>query len=181
VSKWAVERLAAEEPAPAGYVRIGEALIHESARLHARARFVGPVLIGPQCHIEEDAMVIGPTSIGEGCVIGRQAVVCRCVLWSSCRVGAGAMLDHCILADGVVVPEYKNVRESICVAEPPRVGWAAWIRRLLSRRRVEATPKPVPTTGMLLPAIGSRTSPRVVIRADRGAAGLRAAVAVNKQ
>jgi NDP-sugar pyrophosphorylase family protein len=180
VSKWAVERLSAEEPAPAGYVRIGEALIHESARLGLRARFVGPVLIGPQCRIEEDALVVGPTSIGEGGVVGRQAVVCRCVLWSRCRVGAGAMVDHCILADEAVVPEHQVLRESICVARPARVGWCARICGWLGRKRPAAM-KPVTSAGWLPPSANSRTTPRVVIRSDRGADGTRAVAKANEQ
>jgi len=166
VSKWAVERLVAEEPAPAGYVRLGEALIHESARLHARARFIGPVLIGPHCRIEEDAMVVGPATVGEGCVIGRQAVVCRCVLWTGCQVREGAVLDHCILSDGAAVEPNQTLRESVCVAEQPRRGWRERISSLLGRRQARALPSHTPRAGWLPPAASQPLSPRVVIKVD---------------
>ena len=142
VSKWAFERLSADEAIPPGYVRIGEAVIHESARLHAAARFIGPALVGRHCRIEEDALVIGPTSLGAGCLIGRQAVVCRSVLWTSCRVGAGAVLDHCILADGANVDGETVMREAVCVARPPRRAWREHLRSLLGRRRVSPALEP---------------------------------------
>jgi NDP-sugar pyrophosphorylase family protein len=128
----------ASESTPDGYVRIKEALIHESARLHVTARFIGPVQIGPQCHIEEDAMIIGPATLGSGCSVGRQAVVSRSVLWSSCRVGAGAILDCCILTDGAEAGPEQALRETVCLARPPRRTWLDRIRtssRPATRRR----------------------------------------------
>jgi len=164
VNKWAVERLCVGDAVPEGYVRIHEAFIHESARLHASARFLGPVLIGPQCRIEEDAMIIGPTSIGADCVVGRQAVVSRSVLWTSCRVGAGAVLDHCILTDVSTVGEEDVLRETACLTREPRWTWPHWLKRVLPRRRGAAAS--VSTTGLALPVPSRPKPPSVVIRSD---------------
>jgi len=166
MSKWAVERLAVEGSTPEGYVKIQEALIHESARLHASARFVGPVLIGPHCRIDEDAMVIGPTSVGAGCVIGRQAVVSRSVLWTACQVGAGAVLDQCILTDAAAVQDEMVMREMVCLARPRRWNWTerlrAWPWGTRSRTTVTYVPAAVPA----MPVVGKARSPNVVVKSD---------------
>jgi NDP-sugar pyrophosphorylase family protein len=160
VNQWAVERLAAGDSLPDGYVRIQDALIHESARLHATARFIGPVQIGPRCHIEEDASIVGPTTLGAGCVVGRQAVVSRSVLWSSCRVGAGAVLDHCILTDMASVEAQLVLREKVCLARPPCRTWTDHIRMLLQPLR------PPKRVASFAPSKGSAFLPT---RKDKGA------------
>jgi mannose-1-phosphate guanylyltransferase len=165
MSKWALERLAADGSAPEGYVRLGDAVIHESARLRDSARFIGPVLIGPQSRIEEDAMVIGPTSVGAGCVIERQAVVSRSMLWTSCHVGPGAVLDHCILTDAATVREEMVIRETVCLARPHRWSWTDQVRSLVRRTRSRPTVTYVPAACPVLPSSKAK-SPNVIIRSD---------------
>lgn len=134
VSKWAVERLTAGERIPEGYVRLNQALVHESARLDGQTRFIGPVLVGPRCRIEEGAMMIGPTCLGADCHVAAHAVVSRSILWDKCEVGEGAVLDHCILTNGAVVPAQTTVRETVCLARPRQRTWRTWLRSLLGRK-----------------------------------------------
>jgi len=96
---------AVEGDVPEGFYRLGQALVHASARLSPRARFVGPVIVGPGSAIEEEATVVGPTAIGTDPEVGRSAVVSRSVLWDACAVGAGSQVDRCLVADGGLVPE----------------------------------------------------------------------------
>lgn len=181
VSQWAVERMSADQTAPPGYVRLGDALVHESARLHATARFVGPVLLGPRSRIEEDAMVIGPTSIGADCLVGSQAVISRSILWSSCQIGAGAVLDHCILTDAAVVERERVMRETVCLARPPRWTWADRVRRLLRRRTVPPTVAYVPAAYPTLPSVSKAKSPSIIIRSDHRRAGAPPAASIARE
>lgn len=159
VSKWAVEHLAASDQTPPGYVRIREAIIHESARLHASARFVGPVLIGPHTRIDEDALIIGPCTIGADCHIGQQAVVSRSILWSSCNIGAGAILDHCILTDAAKIENELVMRETVCMARPQRHQWSHRVSCFLGRTGQKSrTVTYVPAAAPAVPPAGRKTA-----------------------
>lgn len=166
ISKWAVERLCAGESPPQGYVKSDGALIHESALLHGNVRFIGPVLIGPQCRIEQDAMLIGPMSAGTGCVIGRQSIVSRSVLWSGCKVGAGAVLDHCILTDAAMIREETVMRETVCLARAPRWSWADWIGRLWRSRTDRPKRASARQAGLSSRPPGKPILPNVTVRSD---------------
>lgn len=113
VSAWVIERLARNGNALRGYRRVGDAQIHESARLDPTVRVVGPVLIGPNTVVEPGAIVIGATAISGGCTIGAGAVVSRCAIWAGCRVGPGVFVDHCILTDGSIVEGETSVRNTM--------------------------------------------------------------------
>ena len=95
---------AVEGDVPAGFFRVGQALVHASARVSTRARLVGPVIVGPEAAIEEGATIVGPTAIGAGSQVGAAAVVARSVLWENCALGPGSMVDRCLIADGGLVP-----------------------------------------------------------------------------
>lgn len=165
VSKWMVERLVASGSVPDGYVRLNDALVHESARLHAQARFVGPVLIGPHCRIDEGAMIIGPTCVGSHVQIGARSVVSRSVLWDNCQVGAEAVLDHCILTDSATADGQVVYRETICMARPARLGWLDRLGTLLrkdrgAKRGITYVPSlgPAAVTARPLPALTAARS-----------------------
>lgn len=96
---------AVEAEVPAGYRRVGQALVHASARVSPRARLVGPVIVGAGATIEQGATVVGPTAIGAGSEVGPSAVVSRSMLWDGCAVGAGSLVDRCVVADGGLVPD----------------------------------------------------------------------------
>ena len=59
LNEMAVECLARSNRELAGYQRIGQSLVHESARIHSPREFVGPVLIGQGTTISAGVTVIG--------------------------------------------------------------------------------------------------------------------------
>jgi NDP-sugar pyrophosphorylase family protein len=57
----------------------------------------------------------GRPSVGRNVSIDASSRVTRSILWDDVRVGAGAVLDECIAADGVVVPDGAEHRRKILV------------------------------------------------------------------
>ena len=134
VSAWAVQSIVDGNSLPPGYIRRAGAWIHESATVASSAQLLGPVLIGPETVVGERAMLVGPAAAGAGCVIGERSVVCRTVLWDRCRLGAGSIVDQCILTDEADVEPDLVVRRTVCFA-PQRRGWT-FLGRLNLRRDV---------------------------------------------
>lgn len=113
VNEWVVQQVVSQPAAPAGYRQVGEAVVHESVVIDDTAQVIGPVLIGPGCVLERDVAVVGPTSIGSYGTVQRGAVICRSAIWDGCTVGGGAVLDRCILANGVEVSAAVSRREAV--------------------------------------------------------------------
>ena len=116
LNMWAVQGMAQQAAMPEGYARINEAWIDPSARVDPTALFVGPALVGAKCVIEAGTLVVGPTTIGVESTIEPRAVVSRSAVWDRCRVGTGALLDHCILTDDARVGPEMVVRNTVRVA-----------------------------------------------------------------
>jgi NDP-sugar pyrophosphorylase family protein len=117
VNHWMVERLARRAEAPRHHEVRGEALVHTSARVDDGARLVGPVLVGPDVTIRAGATVVGPATIGASSTIDEGALVSRSVAWSRCGVGAGAVVDRCLLADEAVVERNAAVFSTLRAPE----------------------------------------------------------------
>ena len=100
---WILERMQDDELIFEGYVNTDGIFIHETADLAPRARVVGPVMVGPQSRIENDALIIGPSVFGRGCVVERHAVVEQSVMWDTVVVGEQAIVDRCLITNGVVI------------------------------------------------------------------------------
>src|SRR5690606_33422628 len=115
---------------------------------------------------------IGPAAMGADCVIGPQAVVSRSILWSSCQIGAAAVLDHCILTNAAVVEREMVMREAVCLARPPRWSWADRARKAIRRRSARPTVAYLPTAHSALPSAKKAKSPSVIIRSDHGRTGV---------
>ena len=94
-----VLRMVASDNLWDGFVRKGDAWVHESARLDASAHIRGAVVIGPEVRVEAEAMVFGPTVMGAGCVIGQRAVLSRSVLWNRCTIERGVIVDQSLLTN----------------------------------------------------------------------------------
>jgi NDP-sugar pyrophosphorylase family protein len=109
VNHWMVERLARRPEGLAHHEVRGEALIHKSARVDDGAQLIGPVLVGPDVTIRAGATVVGPATIGASSIIDEGALVSRSVAWNRCGVGAGAVVDRCLLADESVVERNASV------------------------------------------------------------------------
>ncbi len=114
-NKSAIEELVSRPVFSNGFVRLGEAVVHESVRLAADIRLVGPMLLEPGCRVDAGATLVGPTIVGPDCRIGEGALVSRSILWSGCTVGPGARVDHCILADGAYLRAAEAVHDAVCV------------------------------------------------------------------
>lgn len=77
--------------------------IDEGASVSPQARLHAPCVIGRGARVREGA-VIGPyTVVGDRADIGRNAKLCRCILWENVTVGQDAHLSNCIVgANGTV-------------------------------------------------------------------------------
>jgi NDP-sugar pyrophosphorylase family protein len=106
VNHWMVEQVA-DDPSPlehwGAYIETGQVLAHPTAWVAPGARLVGPVLLGPSVKVASGATIVGPTSLGAECQVEDDALVSRTVAWNRCRIGAGAVVDGCVLADDASV------------------------------------------------------------------------------
>jgi len=98
------------------YERVGDMLVHRTARVHATAFAIGPVLIGAGADVEPGAVLVGPTVVGDRSVLRAGSVVSRSVAWRDCVVGAEAMIDVSLLCDGVHVAAGETLRQAVRLA-----------------------------------------------------------------
>jgi len=109
VNSWVVERLVEDGEPLETYHLTGETLAHESTRVHPAATLVGPIVLGPNVTVESGAVLVGPLVVGAGGTVGERALVARSVTWSRCVMGAGAVVDTCILTDETTVERGDKV------------------------------------------------------------------------
>ncbi len=81
---------------PAGVIIEGHVYIHPTVKLPAYASIAGPAWIGAGTEIRPGAYIRGNVIIGENCVIG-----------NACE------FKNCLLMDGVEVPHFSYVGDSI--------------------------------------------------------------------
>ena len=80
-----------------GYQEIAEDVwVGEGVTIAPTATVNGPAVIGAGCEIRPGAYLRGDVFIGEGCVIGNSTE-----------------LKHCVIMDGVQVPHYNYVGDSV--------------------------------------------------------------------
>ena len=89
------------------------AQVDPSAVIDETARLIGPVIVGPGVSVGPQATIIGPVSIGPGSSIGSGAVLARSAVWENCSVGRDAVVDRCVLADGVEIEAGATVTEML--------------------------------------------------------------------
>ena len=70
--------------------------VHHSAKIAPTAFIGGPCIIGPESEVRHCAFIRGSALVGEGCVVGNSAEI-----------------KNAILFDGVQVPHYNYVGDSI--------------------------------------------------------------------
>ena len=84
------------EPMP-GYIDLGEKrFVHESVSVADSASICGPCIIGPETEVRQCAFIRGNAIIGAGCVVGNSSE-----------------LKNAVLFDGVQVPHFNYVGDSI--------------------------------------------------------------------
>lgn len=81
---------------PSGVHVEGDVFIDPSVRLPASATLIGPAWIGPDAEVRPGAFVRGNVIVGRGCVLG-----------NSCE------FKNCLLLDGVQVPHFSYVGDSV--------------------------------------------------------------------
>ena len=87
---------ASERTVPAGVHVEGAVWLHPTVKLPAQATLIGPAWIGAKTEIRPGAFVRGNVIVGEGCVLG-----------NACE------FKNCLLMDGVQVPHFSYVGDSI--------------------------------------------------------------------
>ena len=85
-----------ERSMPPGVHVEGAVWLHPSVRLPAQATIIGPAWIGARTEIRPGCFIRGNVIVGEGCVLG-----------NSCE------FKNCLLMDGVQVPHFSYVGDSI--------------------------------------------------------------------
>ncbi|MFN8532773.1 MAG: NDP-sugar synthase [Dehalococcoidia bacterium] len=73
--------------------------VGEDCSIDESVTFSGPVVIGDRVQIGAGAMIAGPTVIGNGSQIGANANVTDSILWEQVRVGEGAIVSECVVAN----------------------------------------------------------------------------------
>jgi NDP-sugar pyrophosphorylase family protein len=131
-----VEEFAAAATPPAGFVRRGDALCHETATVDPTATFVGPSLVGARSRIEAGAVVVGPTSFGASSRVGRDAVVTRSAIWDGAIIQARAYVDGCVVTAGTVIDKGAVMRCAVC-SPGRRSRLRMWLTRWLEGAEVE--------------------------------------------
>ena len=80
-----------------GYINLGEKrFVHASASIADSASICGPCIIGPETEVRQCAFIRGNAIIGAGCVVGNSSE-----------------LKNTVLFDGVQVPHFNYVGDSI--------------------------------------------------------------------
>jgi UDP-N-acetylglucosamine diphosphorylase / glucose-1-phosphate thymidylyltransferase / UDP-N-acetylgalactosamine diphosphorylase / glucosamine-1-phosphate N-acetyltransferase / galactosamine-1-phosphate N-acetyltransferase len=92
----ALSELPAPMSYPPGLHVEGPVWIHRSVKLPAYATLIGPAWIGPNTQIRPGAFIRGNVIVGEGCVLG-----------NACE------FKNCLLMDGVQVPHFSYVGDSV--------------------------------------------------------------------
>jgi carbonic anhydrase/acetyltransferase-like protein (isoleucine patch superfamily) len=95
----------ADEPCPAGKVEAivieSEVNIQDGVIIHALGG--SPVRIGKGSSLAHGAVIHGPCSVGENCFVGFKTVVFKADL------GAGVIIQHQTLVEGVTIPAGMHV------------------------------------------------------------------------
>lgn len=91
-----IRRLGASLPADEYEMRGGDVWVAKSAKVFDSAYLHGPCIIGPETEVRQCAFVRGSALVGAGCVVGNSTE-----------------LKNVILFDGVQVPHYNYVGDSV--------------------------------------------------------------------
>mgnify|MGYP003339861508 FL=1 len=97
----------------------------------------GNVFIGEGTVVEHGAMIVGPAIIGRNCRIGHNAHVREnALIGDHCTVGTGCEVKNCLLFNGVELPHFNFVGDSI-LGHRAHLGAGAVVANLkLSRDNV---------------------------------------------
>lgn len=89
--------------------------VEEGCNINPKAKIDGPVVIGRNCVIEAKAHIKGPTVIGPDCCIGADSLVERSIVWHNVKIGKGAKIQQCIIADAVSIGEGCDIERGCII------------------------------------------------------------------
>lgn len=101
--------------------------VHESARIHADAELVGPVVIGANASIEAGATVGPCTVIGDSTIVANDARVRRSVIFEDCYIGPASTVESATIADRNIIKERARIGEATVVGRGCIIGSGAMI------------------------------------------------------
>jgi NDP-sugar pyrophosphorylase family protein len=113
---------------PGGHSR-GPAWVADDAVVDSQARLEGPAVIGPAVRVEARARVGPRAVIGAGSSIGPGAQVEEAVVWERVRIGAGAILSACVVANDADIGTNATVTGGAVVESGAVVGEGTRIPR----------------------------------------------------
>jgi mannose-1-phosphate guanylyltransferase len=96
--------------------------VHPSADVHAGARLVPPVYVGPEAVVEAGARVGSLAVLGEGSRLGEGSIVENAVVGAGCVVGRASLVVGSILGDDVELGDGCEVRTLAVVGPGALLG-----------------------------------------------------------
>ena len=81
-----------------------------------------PLLLGAGCEIAANACLWGPLTLGGGCVVEAGATAGNAVVGRNSRLGAGSVVEGCILGEGVVLGPGSRVGPGCMLGDGARVS-----------------------------------------------------------
>jgi NDP-sugar pyrophosphorylase family protein len=109
--------------------RRGPAWVAEDAVVAVDAHLEGAAVIGATARVEGRARVGPRAVIGAGAVVGPGARVEEAVVWERVRIGAGAVLRECVVANDARIGRHATVTGGAVVASGSVVSDGARITR----------------------------------------------------
>jgi mannose-1-phosphate guanylyltransferase len=80
------------------------------------AVITAPALIDSGCRVGRGARVRGPVVMGRDCHVEADASIENTILWDGVRVGAGARVSRCIIANGASIPPGREIVDTVMTA-----------------------------------------------------------------
>jgi NDP-sugar pyrophosphorylase family protein len=120
VSEWALAHFLERADHFVDYRKLGDARVHPTASVSSTSRLIGPILIGPGSIIKGGGAIVGPTTIGANSMVKEGAVICRTSVWDDAVVGAGAVLDRCVVTSRANVGGESSYRYMVLSEFRPR-------------------------------------------------------------
>lgn len=104
-----------------------EIWLDEGARVDFTAHLTKGVIVGRETQIEASAR-IARSVIGPRCTIGEEAVLDGCVLWEGVSVGPRAVLKECVVGRQAVVRAHAVIEEGAIISDFCKIGAEAVVR-----------------------------------------------------
>jgi NDP-sugar pyrophosphorylase family protein len=86
------------------------------------ATLAGPLHVGSGVRIGARARIVGPSVLGDRVEVGDDAVIERSILWDGARIGAGAALRDSIVGIGYSVAPGERLVDAAVAGEPEAVA-----------------------------------------------------------